>query len=269
MSWSLITRQTVRRTVRTREFPGIVAMFALVFVGLGAVSTYFVTSSSAWGPETYVQIPLYISIVLVPMIGLLLGNNVVAGPREDGRLRLVFGQPVSRLSFVVGSYLAKASILVCGLLVGGVTFLGTVYALGGDPAVDVFAGFLALTTALGLAYFGISFAVSSWLRTTDWTTFTTFSAFLVFVLVWRFVPVGLLFVLNGLAFPETEPAWVTHAAALSPSVTYEYLVDGFVLADVAPTSLGGVSPLPTGALLCFWVLGLPGIAYWRLRTTDL
>lgn len=270
MSVGLLVRQTLRETWRNRELPGIVALFVIIFGLLGVVFNEFV-SSDAWTMERFLQVPLLICIVLVPMIGIILGNNVVSGPREDGRLRLVLGQPVSRWAFVTGNFLAKAITLVLALLLGGLAFVSVSLALGAPLDVELFVRFILLTIPLGLAYLGVAIAVSSLFRTSDWTTFAMFSVFLVFILVWRLVPAGFVFVTNGFEFPETVPAWTTLAEGLSPSVAFEFLFVLLLGTDaVAISTPNGVgSPAVYAGILFGWIVVVPALAAWRFRTTDL
>lgn len=270
MSVGLIARQTLRESWRNREFPGVVALFVIVFGLLGIVFTEFV-GSDAWDMDRFLQVPLFICIVLVPMIGIVLGNDLVSGSREDGRLRLVFGQPVSRWGFVIGNYLAKAAILVLALLLGGLAFIAVSLALGAPLDVESFVRFTLLTILLGLAYFSIAIAVSTLFKTSDWTTFAMFSVFLALVLLWRLVPAGFVFVTNGFEFPETDPAWMTLAEGLSPSVAFEFLFDSLLGTEaVAISTPNGVgSPAVYAAVLFGWVLLVPALAIWRFRSTDL
>lgn len=269
MNTLLIVRRTVRESVRDREFPGVVFLFVFVFGALGAYYSYL-EGNAGWDTAAFLRFPLYVSMILVPMVGVLLGNDLVAGPREDGRLRLLLGQPISRLSVLVGGYVAKAIVLVVSIAAGGLAAVVASRALGSSLAVDVFGRFVLLTIGLGLAYLGVSVAISALFRSTEWTTFAIFSVFLVFVLVWRFVPSGIALVGNGLEFPETQPAWVALAEGLSPSIAYEYLVDTYVVAETVPSRPNADStPAISTAVLLWWIGLVPALAYWRFRSTDL
>lgn len=270
MSVGLIARQTLREAWRNRELPGIVSLFVIIFGLLGVVFTEFV-GSDAWDMDRFLQVPLFVCIVLVPMIGIVLGNDVVSGPREDGRLRLVLGQPISRAAFVVGNFLARAVTLVLALLLGGLAFIGVALLLGAPLDVPLFVRFILLTIPLGLAYLSIAITVSALFETSDWTTFAMFSVFLVFILLWRLVPAGVVFVTNGFEFPETAPAWMTLAEGLSPSVAFEFLFDSLLGTDAAiiSTADGIGSPAVFAGVLFAWIVFVPALATWRFRTTDL
>lgn len=268
MTLRLVVRQSLRESWRNRELPGIVILFVVMFGLLGLVYGQFM-GSDAWTVDRFMLVPLYISALFVPMIGIVLGNNLVAGPREDGRLRLVLGQPLSRSAFVTGQYLAKATILTLAVGLGGLAFVAVALAVGPPLDVGQFGLLTLLTIGLGLAYLGIAVAVSTVYRTTDWTTFTMFSVFLVLVLVWRLVPAGALFVTNGFSFPESAPAWTTLAEGLSPSVAHEFLFD-LLIADAAISTPDGTgSPALYLGVLLAWIVAVPLAATWRFRSRDL
>ncbi len=270
MSVTLVLKHELRRSLRNRELPGMVFMLAFVY---GALGLFYALQLHGAGQDTidFLTFPVLVTLLLAPMVGLLLGNNMVSKPREDGRLRLMFGQPVSRTSVFLGGYLARATVVALSFAAAAVTALAVASALGAPLDTDLYLGFTAFTCLLALAYLGISVSVSAVYRTTSWTTFTVFSVFVVFVVVWRFVPDAVVLVTGGLRMPETTPAWTELAGAVSPSVSYEVLIQ---------LQLEGITDVPGGAerytdptlyvvLLAVWIVVLPAFALWRFRSTDL
>lgn len=269
MNVVLLVRQSLRESWRNRELPGLVGLFVVIFGLLGVVFNEFI-ASDAWTMERFMLVPLAICSLLVPMIGIVLGNNAVTEPRASGRLRLVLGQPISRVSYLFATYVAKAVILTFALLAAGVAFNAVAVGLGAPLEVGLFFEFILLTIPLGIAYVGTAVAVSGLYRTTDWTTFTMFSVFVIFLVIWRLVPAGVLFVTNGFGFPESEPAWVTIGEAVSPSVAYEYLFDFYVVKDAAISTPDGVGgPVLYAGMLLAWIVVVPVIAAVWFQRTDL
>ena len=269
MNWPLLVGQHLRESWRSREFPAYLATFAVVFGVLGAFYAQVVAPGSG-GTSSFLTLPVLLSIPLVPVVGILLGGDVVAGPREDGRLRLMLGQPLSRTDVVVGGYVAKAMILVSTLLVAGIATLLTSRLLGTPFPVDVLSRFTLLATGLGMAYLGIAVAAGTVIRTTSGATTAKFGAFLLFVVFWRFIPSGIAYAANGFRPLAATPPWVDLAKGFSPSIAFEYLVDAFLEAENVPSGPTHFDdPLIYLGVLFAWAVLAPALATWRFNTTDL
>lgn len=269
MNWPLVARQHLRESWRSRELPAYAAVFAVLFGALGAFYARVVVADGG-GTGVFLSLPVLLSIPLVPVVGILLGGDTVAGPREDGRLRLVLGQPVSRSDVVVGGYAAKAAVLLVTLAAAGVATLLVTALLGATFPVDVLGRFLLLAAALGVAYLGIAVAAGATLRTTSETTVAKFAAFLLLVVFWRFFPGGVAYAVNGFEPLATTPPWVDLATGLSPSLAFEYLVDAFLDAENVPSGPTHYDdPLIYVAVLAFWSVVVPALAVWRFNATDL
>lgn len=269
MSWSLLARQYLRESIRSREFPGYVGVFGVLFALLGLL--YARVLAGGGGSTTdFLTLPILLSIVLVPTIGLLLGQGLVAERREDGRLRLVLGQPVSRTDLVVGGYVAAAVVLLTTLAVAGAATVAVIVVSGAPFAVALFARFVLLAMGLGLAYLGIGVAISATLRTASATTLATFATFLVFVVFWRFAPTGAAYVANGFRPPATSPPWADLVGGVSPSVAFEYLVDAFFDVEGVPSGPDHYeNPLIYLFVLLWWAVVVPWLAVRRFNATDL
>lgn len=269
MNWLLLTRQHLRESWRSRELPAYVAAFAFLFGALGAFYARIVVPGSG-GTAQFLSLPVLLSIPLVPVVGILLGGNVVAEPREDGRLRLVLGQPLSRTDVVVGGYVAKAIVLLATLLAAGLGTLLVSTLLGTGFPADVLARFTLLAAGLGMAYLGFTIAAGATLRSASGTTTAKFGAFLVFVIFWRFLPRGFAYVANGFEPLASTPPWVDLAKGFSPSIAYEYLVDAFLEAENVPSGPTHYDdPLIYLGVLFVWAVVVPALATWRFNATDL
>lgn len=263
MSWSLVARATLRESNRGRELPLLVAMFAALFAVIGLLSG----ASSSGTTDDLVSILAVVSALVVPIVGLMLGQPAIAAKREDGRLRLLFGQPIGRPGFVVGTYLAKATVLVAALGAGLVGALVGFVVGGGSLTVDPVFRLAAWTILLGLAYLGLAIAFSAASRSTRWATFNMLGLYLALVFVWRLAPQLVLLASNGLSFPETVPSWVDLVSGLSPSVAFERLLgfNGFEFFEATHYTSTEFSL----AVLAGWILLVPALGLWRFVSTDL
>jgi Cu-processing system permease protein len=107
-----------------------------------------------------------LSVYLIPLIGLLLSYDAVAGEAERGTLALSLSYPLSRAEILLGKFLAHLCVLAFAIGVG----LGLTAALiawqHGLPDLS-FLPLLRLfitSLALGAAFLGIGYFVSSLVR---------------------------------------------------------------------------------------------------------
>lgn len=266
MNWPLVLRKDLRDAADQYLLHTGVGTFGLLF---GAVA-WFATRGPAT-PMPLVEGPLFwVSSVLVPAFALMSANETIAAKRADGRLRLVFGLPISRLDVVVGSYLGRALVIAASLL-AGVATAAVVVQFRGDTLLEAATlGFAALTLLLGLAYLGIAVGLSAALRSTKWVTVLVFAIFLAFAFVWRFVPTGVVYAANGMELPATMPDWAELVAALSPSVAYENLMRAYVFAGPAPDPAAWfLEPWVNAVVLAAWAVLVPLFGYRRFDGTDL
>lgn len=263
MSWFLVARQSVRESVRSRELLSLVALFGLMF---GAVGLLVATNSSGDATDDLVNILLVASGMIVPIAGLMLGQPAISAKREDGRLRLLFGQPISRTELVVGSYVGNAIVLAASLCAGVAATVVGYLVLGGTLDGQQVGAFLLGSIGLGVAYLGFSIAASAASRTTRWATFNMLGVYLLFIGIWRMGPHAVLFFSNGMTFPDEIPAWVDLIAGLSPSVAFERLFgfDGIEFFEASSYT----SPEFSVAVLVVWAVVFPVIGLLRFRSID-
>lgn len=262
MSVFLVARLALRESHRGRELPLLLAMYGLLFGLIGALVGF-----STDGPEELVAILGAVTALTLPIVGLMLGQPTVAARREDGRLRLLFGQPISRTSLVVGMYLAKALVVVAAFGIGVLATMIVFTAVGGSLDVGSILRFGVWGCLLGLAYLGIAMAFSAASETTRWSTFNMLGLYLALVFVWRLAPHLVLLATNGLSFPETIPPWVDLVSGLSPSVAFERLLgfNGFEFFEASHY----LSTEFSLAVLAGWIIVIPLLGILRFRSADL
>lgn len=266
MNWALILRKDLRDAYDQYLLQTGVGMFALLF---GLIAWAYTRTPA--NPATLVEGPLFlVSSVLVPAFALMSANETVAAKRSDGRLRLVFGLPISRRDVVVGSYLSRAVVFAASLL-AGVAAAAIVVQIRGDTLLtSALLGFFALTLLLGLAYLGVAVGLSAAIRSTKWVTALVFGIFLVFTFVWRIVPQGVVYLANGMELPARMPDWAGLVSGLSPSVAYENLLRTYVFAGPAPDSAAWfLEPWVNVAVLVGWIVLVPMAGYRRFDRSDL
>lgn len=263
MNLALVVKQSLREAVRGHQVTVLAAMFGIVFGAVGLL----VGSFDPGNTDSLRDLLLVATALVVPLVCLMLGNPVVAKKREDGRLRLLLGQPIARQTFVLGSYVANAIVLAAASVLGLAAALAGHAVLGG-VAVPAFAGPLAIgTIGLGTAYLGLAVGISAASSTTKWATLNMLGIYLLLVGLWRIVPYFAVFASNGFSFPEGIPAWADLLAGLSPSVAFERLF-GFYGVEFA-TAQSYTSTEFSVAVLLGWTVAVPAVGVWRFVRTDL
>lgn len=274
--WTDLVRADVAEALRNRSFHMTVGFFAVLGLGIGALYV-----RSAVGRVTGIQLLSILTLTtlpLVPLAALIGGYEAVAGPRDDGALKVVLGLPYSRTDVVVGTYLGR----LVPVLAAVVTFVvaGHVVAVvaGRSVAAAEAAVVTAGTALLAAAFVGIAVGVSSATRSTTRAAALAFGFFLLSVALWGPGLVrALVFVASGLATPATRPEWANVVEVLNPLTAYRSVVAGLVPA-LSDAVFGG-APGPPGAfyrtpafgaaVLVAWAVIAPLVGLWQFRRTDL
>ena len=109
-----------------------------------------------------------LSVYLIPLLGLLLSFDAIAGEAERGTLALSLTYPLSRGEILIGKFLAHLTVLAFAVAVGLVMTAGLIIWKSGTtdlsylPLLKLFASSLAL----GAAFLGIGYGVSALARQT-------------------------------------------------------------------------------------------------------
>ncbi len=278
-------------------------VFACVVVWLGAITltSLFglvqIGRVGLLGYERTVVSLLNLVQYLVPLLGLLIGHDLIAGEREDRTLALVVAAGVRRVHLVVGKYLGGA--LTLGLpLVLGFAIAGVVIGLStGVRALGAFLQLAASGLGLGLLFVGVGLSISSWCRARVQAVVLTLLSWCLVVFVFDLVALGLVVAAHAdHAHQEIQTATgATHVNAMArmhaafagearggvppsaprataPSLPCWLLLNPLDLFRVLnlPRALAPVVPvLPAVGSVVLWLGAALGTSVWRLRRIDL
>ena len=102
---------------------------------------------------------------LVPLLGLLLGHDLIVSEKEEQTLGLVLAGGVSRTRFLIGKFLGGCLTLAVPLLLGFI-IAGTVIGLAAkDAGIAPFLRLAVSGLILGIIFLGIGLAISVLCRT--------------------------------------------------------------------------------------------------------
>lgn len=217
----------------------------------------------------------------VAPVALIVAHRAVVGERESGRLRLLFGHPVSRRDVVLGKFLGRG-VLMAGVL--SVTCLGlgvaTLLQYGTLPLLPFLAisGFVLGYGVVWVgAVVGVSAAATTRLRsiTAGLGLFMAFGPFQ----IWQQLVLPLFALLfSGSASmagidplrPGGWPTWYRYVLRLNPMENFvqsRYAVAALVTPD---RGLGDPWLFLFGlAVLALWAAIPLAVGYWRFEGGDL
>jgi ABC-type transport system involved in multi-copper enzyme maturation permease subunit len=129
---------------------------------------------------------------LVPLLGLLLGHDLIVSEREERTLQLILASGVSRSRLLLGKFLGGCLTLAVPLVAG---FLIAGTAIGLAAKDNAFAPFIRLALSglgLGILFVALGLTISVWCRNRTQALVLALLAWCFFVFVFDLVGLGLL-----------------------------------------------------------------------------
>ncbi len=151
-----------------------------------------------------------LSVYLVPLIGLLLSFDAIAGESERGTLALSLTYPVSRGEILIGKFLAHLLVLAFAVAVGLGLMAGlTIWRFGAaDLSYMPLLKLFITSLALGAAFLGIGYTVSALSRGTGVASGIVIIVWLVCVVLYDLGLLGALVADGGGTFTKTVFPWL-------------------------------------------------------------
>jgi len=206
-----------------------------------------------------------LSVYLIPLIGLLLSFDAIAGEAERGTLALSLTYPLSRAEILVGKFVAHLSVLAFAIAVGlGLTAALTIWQYGAaDLSFMPLFRLFGTSLALGAAFLGIGYLVSSLVRQTGVASGIVIVIWLVCVVLYDLGLLGALVADDGGTFTKTVFPWLLIANPADafrminmPEVSVAELSSGIGTADGVAGFAGQLISLllwPIAALFLAWI----------------
>ena len=272
--WLTIARKEFSDALRSRMLWGIVVIIAVMSSISAGIS--LLVPEVEGGAEMAIGGASQFAGLLVPIMALVAAYLAVAGERESGSLKVLLGLPPSRGEVLVGKFLGRSGVVAIGLALGFVVAGVVTAALYGDLPLTVFVGTTALTVLLGISFVGIAIGISAVTATRARAMTLAIAAYLGLTLLWDLVPNGAHLLVTGEMPGAIVPPWFLLLQALSPTGSYNALVQRLLLGGgtVVEARIGGPAPiyLEPGvflALLVAWAIVPLFLGYLRFRRADL
>lgn len=269
MRWLLIARKDVGDSIRGRRLHVLVGIFTL----LGAATGYLSDTNVGEGL-------VLLLAFLAPLVGLGFTQDSIVTKRAGGELTVLLGLPFARREILLGTYLGRTAVLVAALV--GIYVGAAVFALlsGTSFSLATMVGGFLLVAVLGTIFVSIALGISAATESTTVASAGAFGAFLVFVFqLWRLIPDGILYLLNGFSLPPDRPTWAAVFDQLSPFAGVRNLTAGFSsdLAAIFPVVAESVPADPPvymepwfGALVTIaWLVVPAALGYRSFERSDL
>ncbi len=260
MGWArsarILAGKELRDALRNRWFVAYSASLAVLSLGLAFLALAGAGYGQVAGFGRTAASMVNLMMLLVPLMGLTLGAQSLAGERERGSLEFWLAQPVDLLDFYLGKVVGLGLALAAAV---GVSFGAAGLALGAagsyrDP--QTFLGLVELTVLLGWANLAIGVAISAAVRRSGTALSLAVAAWLVLGLVGSLGLMGTAIVLR------LSPGWLLVAAFINPLESYRvaalYLLSGSTellgpAGLYAADLLGPYLPLVFHASLALWI----------------
>lgn len=274
---------------------------ACVLVWLGAIGlTSFlgllqIGRIGVQGYERTVMSLLNLVQYLIPLLGLLLGHDLMVGEREDRTLALLIARGISRVRVLVAKFIGGSLTLGVPLILGFV-LAGTAIGLTArDSAVVPFIRLALSGLGLGVIFLGIGLAISVFARTRVQALVGALLVWCAAVFVFDLVALGVIVSTKAHAAAEeidvlcdathvnasadvhsgydiaTAPAVPHSAKAAEPSLGWLAAnpVDLFRVLNLPNHAGVGISASTIAFSGLLW-LALPlSVGAWRFRRSDL
>lgn len=206
-----------------------------------------------------------LSVYLVPLIGLLLSFDAIAGEIERGTLALSLAYPLSRAEILIGKFLAHFLVLGFAISVGLALSASLVvwqHGLGDMLYFPMVILFLT-SLALGATFLGVGYGVSALVRQPSVASGLVIIIWLVCVVLYDLGLLGALVADGGGAFTKTifpyllllNPADAFRLLNM-PDVSVSALSSGLTAAGSVTSTKGLLISLlgwPVLALILAWV----------------
>ena len=232
---------------------------------------------------------------LVPLLGLLLGHDLIVSETEEGTLRLILAAGISRAKVLWGKFLGGCLGLAMPLLVGFVIAGAVIGVVARDSSFSPFLRLAISGLTLGTVFLAVGLAISTFSRTRVQALVLALLTWCLAVFVFDLVALGwILSAKSSVAEHEIEvvcDAMHVNAAAdihsdfdnptelqgrstrIHTTSSLGWLmvnpVDLFRANNLAKQMEFRVPPATTLLAVTLWLASALGASLWKLRRTDL
>jgi ABC-2 type transport system permease protein len=278
MSLSAIIKKEIQQSIRSYSLVGIASFFLLFAIFLAAIQ---------WIPVPYRNSPVDQStlvllnsmrqagVFFVPLLGLGIGYNAIAGERESGSLKLLLGLPNTRREVVFGKFIGR-TVVVGGVIVACYTIVWIIVVMSyGFLDFVIFGLYTLLTVCNGAVYVAIPLGFSAGMKSRQWALSGAIGIYALLMLGWDALLYGLQLVIYGAQPPAGGlPEWFNLIGLLNPSTAFMFAVRAVIPEYYSLTFYPQSDALylqdSVGfVILLFWIIVPLVLGYLRFEKSDI
>lgn len=151
-------------SLRNRWFALYACAFALLAVALSSLSLSGAGMFGFAGFGRTAASLINLVLLIVPLMGLTVGAQSLAGERERGTLAYLLAQPVSRIEVLLGKLVGLGGALLAALLLGFGLSAAVIAWQGGAVESGRYLVLVLLSLLLALASLSLGIFISAWSR---------------------------------------------------------------------------------------------------------
>lgn len=283
-NWQSVARKDFQDAMRSKTLYVITGLFVLFIGGLVFLFAFLFESAQGAESEVAAVVSLLTSLnsatsIFVPLLGLAVGYNAIAGERDTGQIKLLLSLPHTRSDVLVGKLLGRTAVMFIAVTLGFLVaaFL-TLVQIGAFPP-EIFLFYFIMTLVYAFTFVAIGVSLSALTSSRTIAAFLAFGLFALFQFVWGFAVNALVYVRTG-NFPlfglSAAPQWAQFLQRLNPTGAFAPTIRA-VLRVVAP---GQVAPAPPNQpiylqdgvgmfILLAWIVLPLVVAYFVFSEADL
>ena len=160
-SVTILMGKELRDAWRNRWFLLYAVSFTLLALGLSWLSVSGVAKTGYASLGRTAGSLINLVILIVPLMGLSLGAQSVAGERERGSLLYLLAQPIDTLEVLLGKFLGLTTAVLGALLLGFAVAAMAMSGQAGGGDVGAYLGFVALGALLAAAMVATGLLIST------------------------------------------------------------------------------------------------------------
>lgn len=200
----IIAAKEIRDGLRNRWIAAtivLLAALALALLFLGSAPTGTIKASTL---DVSVVSLASLTVYLLPLIALMLSFEAFVGEFERGTMLLLLTYPVARWQVVAGKFIGHVAILALAILIGyGSVAVVIAWTSGGDTqGWQAYLAMMASSLLLGSIFIGLGYVVSVLVRERATAAGAAIALWLVFVVLYDLVLLGVLLADKGQAIGE-------------------------------------------------------------------
>lgn len=258
-----------RASIRNRWF----LLYALAFAGLAvALSALSLSGAGMLGFAGFGRTAaalINLVLLIVPLMGLTIGAQSLAGERERGTLAYLLAQPIGRGEVLLGKFAGLTAALLTALIAGFGLSAAVIAWQGGVVDAGQFLVLIGFALLLATASLSLGLLVSAFSRTSALGVGMALFTWLAFVFA------GDLGLMGSAIVMKVRIQSLLAVALLNPLQLFKIGAVGALRSSLeilgpagiyATRTFGAALPLLLGAALILWIIIPLGAAYLRFRT---